>query len=360
MKNRQTVLEVSRQAFLKNIDVIREKVGQEVEIMPVVKASAYGTYLNKDISLMNKFNIVAVALVDEALELRKIGYKKDILVLNQPCIEEIEDIVSNNINVGVSSFEFVKEILKRNVKIKIHIELETGMGRCGVDYNDLDEFLNLINSDKILVQGVYTHLSSPDTDYEFTNKQIKLFNKMVDKVKSFYSDVKYIHCSASNAILNFDLGLCNMVRPGIIMYGYPSSKSIIDKIKLKPVAKLRSKIIFIKEVDEGYSVSYGRSFVSNKRIKIATVAMGYADGVKRCLSNKGFVSINGKRCPIIGKICMDSFMVDVSGVNVHIGDLVYLFDNNVIMLEEVARICDTINYEILSTIGNRVPRIFID
>ena len=149
MKKRQTVLEISRRAFLNNISNIKKVVGDEVKIMPVVKANCYGTYLNKDISLMSNFDIVAVAIVDEAVELRINGYKNDIFVLNQPCVEDIDDIVNNNIIVGVSSFEFIEEILKRNVNVRVHIELETGMGRCGISYNELDSFLKLLQADNV-------------------------------------------------------------------------------------------------------------------------------------------------------------------------------------------------------------------
>ena len=152
-----------------------------------------------------------------------------------------------------------------------------------------------------------------------------------------------------------------MVRPGLILYGYPASKSMISKINLEPVAKFKSKISFIKNIKAGDSISYGRSFVASGDMKVATVGCGYADGVKRSLSNKGFVSVKGKRCMIVGKICMDSFMIDVSNLsNVAVGDDVYLFDNSVVTLDEVALLCETINYEILSTIGERVPRIFVD
>lgn len=357
---RNTVLEISRKAFLNNVSAVGEKVGDAV-IMPVVKANAYGTYLNKDIELMNNFSMVAVAIVDEAVQLRELGYKKDIFVLNQPYIEEIDTIIDNDIVIGISSMAFLDAVIKTNKCMRVHIELETGMGRTGVLRENLDLFLDKIHNSNVMVEGVYTHLSSPDTDYEFTNKQISLFNDEVLKIKEYYPDIKYIHYSASNGILNLDLGICNMVRPGIILYGYPSAKGNVSKISLEPVAKLKSKISFIKNVKVGDAISYGRSFVAVNDMKIATIGCGYADGVKRALSNKGFVSVKGVKCRIVGRICMDSLMVDVSSVdNVNEGDDVYLFDNIVVSLDEIALICDTINYEILATIGDRVPRIFID
>lgn len=357
---RKTCLEISKGAFLNNVSIIKEKVGNDVVIMPVVKANAYGTYLNKDIDLMNNFDMVAVAIVDEAIQLRKLGYEKDIFVLNQPYVEELDDIISNNIVVGVSSTEFLEKIKNYGVEVHIHIELETGMGRTGVPVNKLDEFIFGIKNSNVIVEGVYTHLSSADIDYEFTNKQISLFEEGVIKLKKSFSTIKYVHYSASNGLLNFSVGICNMVRPGLILYGYPSSKSALNKIKLEPVAKYKSTISFIKEVNEGDSISYGRSFVANCKMKVATIGCGYADGVKRSLSNKGYVSVNGKRCRILGKVCMDSFMIDVSNIDVNVGDDIYVFDNEIVTLDEVADICETINYEVLSTISERVPRIFID
>lgn len=356
---RRTCLEVSRQLFRENVKAISEKVPC-AEIMPVVKANAYGTYLNKDIELMNEFNMVAVAIVSEAIQLRELGYKKDIFVLNQPYIEEIEDIISYNIVVGVSSISFLEEINKFNDKVRVHVELETGMGRTGVKDELLDEFIDGLIKSNVLVEGVYTHLSSADIDYEFTKKQIKIFEDGVSKLKDSFDSIKFIHCAASNGILNFDLGICNMVRPGLILYGYPSCKTTFDKIELCPVAKFRSSISFIKEIDEGDAVSYGRSFVASGKMTVATVGCGYADGVKRKLSNKGYVSVNGKRCRILGNVCMDSFMIDISDVDAKVGDSIYIFDNEVVTLDEVSNICETINYEVLATISDRVPRKFID
>lgn len=355
---RKTILEVNREAFLDNISEIKKLCGNK-EIMPVVKANAYGTYLNREINLMNQFKMVAVAIVDEAIQLRKLGYKNDIFVLNQPYEEEIEDIINYDIVVGVSSISFLDEVNKYNKKIRVHIEIETGMGRTGVLSHLLDQFILKLNESNVLVEGIYTHLSSADIDYEFTNKQISIFENAVLKIKDNFPDIKYIHCEASNGIVNFNVDICNLVRPGLIMYGYPSCKSMVDKIKLRPVLKFRSAISFIKNIDVGDSVSYGRSFVANKKMMVATVGCGYADGVSRKLSNKGYVSVNGKRCKILGNVCMDSFMIDVSGVDAKIGDSVYLFDNKLVTLDEVSNICETINYEVIASISERVPRVML-
>ena len=355
-------LEVSRKAFMNNVLTVKKYINNEAGLIPVIKADAYGTYINRDIDLMNVFDIVAVALVSEALELKNNGYKGDVLVLNQPFLSDISDIFDNDIVVGVCEKEFLNNTLGIDKKVRIHIELETGMGRTGVCLKELDEFLAVCKKNSnILVEGVYTHFSSADIDSRFTNKQINLFNEGIKKVKEVFPDIKYIHMAASNGILNYDLGFCNYVRPGIILYGFPSNKSCLEKIKLEPVVSFKSKISFIKKIDVGDSIGYGRSFVSDCPRVVATVSCGYADGVRRELSNKGFVSIKECKCRILGKICMDSFMVDITNIkDVFVGDDVYIFDNKIVTVDDIALICDTINYEILTGIGQRVKRVFVD
>jgi len=274
---------------------------------------------------------------------------------------EIDEIFENDLTIGVSDIEFIKAIGNKGKRVKVHIEIDSGMGRTGIQLYEIEEFIKLIESFKnIDVQGIYTHLSSVDRDIEYSKKQLKIFDEAVKIAKEKLTNLKYIHSSASNAIINLKTSNCNLVRPGMIIYGYPSGEGIEDKIKLKPVCKLKSKITFLKTVSKGTSIGYERSFITEKSAKIATIPMGYADGLKRCLSNKGNVLINGKKVPIIGKICMDSFMADVSHVeDVKVGDDVWILDNENITLKEVSEICNTINYEILSTISERVPREFI-
>lgn len=357
---RPTVLEINLDNFEYNLNQIKNKLKPETKIMPVIKANAYGTYINKRLDILNKFDIVAVAIVDEGEDLRKLGYEKEIFVLNQPDINEIEKIVQNNLTIGLSSIEFLKEVKKQNKDLRVHVEIETGMGRTGVALEKVEEFIEEIkNTKNIKVEGIYTHLSSADNDEEYTKKQLKIFSEAVEKITKKINTIKYIHSSASNGIVNYPEGQYNLVRAGMILYGYESGEGIKEKIDLKPVAKLKSKITYLKEVEKGTSISYGRRFITKKKSKIATIPIGYADGLRRCLSNKGEVLINGKKAPIIGSVCMDSFMADVTDLpEVKLGDTVYIWDNEKITLDELAKKCDTINYEIISTISERVPREF--
>lgn len=358
--SRPTVMEVDLNAFKYNLEQIQKYVGSKVKIMPVIKANAYGTYINKVNSIIEKFDIVAVALVDEAVELRKQGYKNEIFVLNQPYKNEIEKIVENNITIGISSDSFLEEIGNLDNKIRVHVEIGTGMGRTGINPRRVKEYIEKIKSyGNIEIEGIYTHLSSADIDDEYTKKQMKYFEDSVNVAKEILGEIKYIHCSASNGILNYPNSYYNLVRPGIILYGYESYDKTMEKINLKPVCKLKSKITLLKEVGENTSIGYSRSYITKRKTKVATIPIGYADGLRRCLSNKGDVVIKGKRVHIIGKVCMDGFMADVTDLeNVSVGDDVYIWDNEIITLEEIAKLSDTINYEIMSTISDRVPRVF--
>lgn len=351
-------MEVDVNEYKNNIRKIKEYVGQDITLIPVIKANGYGTFINHN-NIVDNFDIVAVALVSEGIILRDNGYSGDILLLNQPSVDEIDNIIKYNIIVGLSDIDFAKEMIKRNTKFRVHIEIDTGMGRTGI--RDL-ELINMIkNNSNIVVEGIYTHLSSADNDEKFTNDQLSLFDKFVSQIKNIIPDIKYIHVSASNGILNYPNSYYNAVRVGIIMYGYESYDGAFKKLDLKPILKLKSKITFLKEVEENTPISYSHTFYTKRKSKIATIPIGYADGLRRELSNRGNILVHNKLCPIVGKVCMDSIMVDVTDVeNVMINDEVYIWDNDMITVEDIASLCDTINYEIITTISDRVPRKFIE
>lgn len=359
---RPTIMEVNLQNFKSNVQAIKSKLQPETKIMPVIKANAYGTYLNTRIDLLDEFDIVAVAIVQEGIFLRKLGFKKDIFVLNQPDAGEIDEIIENNLTIGISSREFIDKLGNEQEKIKVHIEIGTGMGRTGIHPDRTEEFINFIqNHQNIVIEGIYTHMSCADSDDEYTKKQIQSFEKALAIAKSKVPDLKYIHSAASNGLINFPEAHYNLVRPGMILYGYESGEGILNKIDLKPVCKLKSKITLLKTVKAGTSIGYSRSFITTKETKVATIPIGYADGLRRDLSNGGEILIHDKKVPIIGKVCMDGLMADVTEIeDVKIGDDVWIWDNENITLEQVARECSTINYEIMSTISDRVPRVFIE
>ena len=355
-------MDVDLRAFRYNLEQIKGIVGDGVTVMPVIKAEGYGTHINRLKDLINQFDVVAVALVSEAVNLRVHGFENDIFVLNQPGCDEIEDVARHDIVVGVSDVNYVEKLSNIGKMVRVHIEIDSGMGRTGVQPAELVKFIEKIKMhNNIVVEGIYTHLSSADFDKEYTEKQFRKFDECVEIAKDLLGDLKYVHASASNGILNYPEHKYNLVRAGIIMYGYPPFDEAYEKIKLRPVCRLRSKITFLKEVDEGTSISYARRFIAPRKTRVATVPMGYADGVRRKMIDGGEVVIHGQKAPVIGSVCMDSFMVDVTDIDgVCLGDDVFIWDNKVITLEEVVDRCDTINYEIMSQISERVPRVFIE
>lgn len=362
---RPTVLEVNTEYFKENVKKIKEYLKGNKKLIPVIKADGYGTEINTRLELIEEFDIVAVALTGEGIYLRELGFKNDILILNQPSINDISDIIKHNLTVGVASIEFLRALNEQNennyLNVKVHIEVETGMNRTGFNINDLSEDIKFIKEcENVVVEGVYSHLSSADNDDEYTKKQIKTFEKAKEIIDENINTVKYYHLEASTGILNYNIDMTNAARPGLILYGYNVIENQNDKIDLKPIAKLKSKVTFIKKVFKGERIGYAGSFVVNEDMIIATIPVGYADGIPRALSNVGEIVINNQKARVVGKICMDSFMVDVTNIkDVHVGTDVYIWDNEIITLKEMADRIDTINYEILSRISKRVRREFI-
>lgn len=364
MRNSQSKLVIDINAIEKNYSLI-QKLQPDKKILPVLKAGGYGIGLDAIGVLIKNLNLdmVGVAIVDEGVALReKLNYKGEIVVLNQPSMDDIENIVNFNITTSCCYIEFLQEInriAKKLQKIaKVHLEIETGMGRTGVQLENLENFIKqAVMLKNICIEGIFTHFATSDTDLEYTKYQIENFEEAIKYIQSKISTIKYVHCGNSSGIINLKNLPGNMVRPGIMLYGYLPDDSLKGKIELTPSCTLKSKISFIKDVEANTSISYGRTFITKRKSKIANVPIGYADGIRRALSNNGYVIIHNQKAPIVGRICMDSFMIDVTEIeNVNIGDEVYIWNNEKITLEEVAARCCTINYEILSTISNRVVR----
>lgn len=362
MKN---YLEIDLSALENNIDVIQKHVGNSVTVAPVVKANAYGIGVDELIKSFENKNIqvVFVATVEEAINLRRAGYSKEIITLNELLPYEANKIVDFGITAGVSDENVANEINKcaktENKIAKIHVEVDTGMGRIGIKPENMLNFIKRVNSlTNIEIEGIYTHFSSADCDAEYTKLQVEKFNNVLENLEKQGFNFKYIHASASSGILKVNIPKCNMVRPGIILYGYMPNKNMKNELGLKPITKLISHVVFEKEIQKGDSIGYSRSYIAPEKRRIATIPIGYADGIRRALSNKGRVYINGKFANIVGNICMDNFMIDVTDIeDVKVGDEVIIWDNEHITIEEIAEMCDTINYEILCGISDRVKRL---
>lgn len=357
-------LEVDSNCILHNIQQIKKHVGENVDIMPVIKDEGYKSGINNkiDIYKMCNIKIVGVAIVDEAVHLREQGYTDEIFVLNQIYKEDIENVKKYNVTIGVGDVKFLKELGSQiEYNFKIHIEIDTGMGRTGVRLEALEEYISELKKySNIVVEGIYTHFSCSDTDDEFTKLQIDRFNTAIDICKTQGIEFKYIHACNSAGVISYPEAYYNLVRPGIILYGYYPDEALKEKLDLKPALKLKSKISYIKTVPSETTISYGKRYITDKTSVIATVQLGYADGLRRSMTNKGKVVINGKIAPMIGTICMDCFMVDVTDIkDVKVGDTVYIWDNENITVEDIADIYGTINYEVISTISDRVVREYV-
>ncbi len=366
LKTNPNILEINLKNIEFNINQIQKKAGKNKILMPIIKAKAYGSGLNILSNFVKKFSIVGVAIIDEAIELRKVGYQGEILILNPITKEETNIIMKNNLIPSISSFKSLKILNQISTKtqniVKFHLEIDTGMTRYGINLVDLEKYIKYIKKNKNLkLSGVYTHFSCSDSDENYTNFQFQKFNKAVKQIKEQISEISFFHCSNSGAIINqiYTNEDINMIRPGLMLYGYYPNKSLKNKINLKPALILKSKINHIKNVKENTNVGYNKSYITTKKSKIAIIPIGYADGINRMLSNKGFVIIKKQKCPIIGNVCMDSLMVDITAIKaVKEEDSVYLFDNKIITIEDIAELCGTINYEIISQIGSRVRREF--
>ena len=361
--------EISFENLEYNFLKIKSFLPEKVKIMCVVKADAYGLGAIKISKIYEKFGAgaLAVANIDEALSLRKNKIELPILILGYtpPC--RVVDLHNFKITQNIFSSSYAKKVNdcaeKSGVKVDVHLKIDTGMSRLGFffqnktrDIKTLEEIKSLSLMKNINITGIFTHFSSSDDDQQFcedtTNNQINSFNYVVDFSKKIFKSLDFVHCSNSGAILFYPKANNNYVRAGIILYGYYPSKLAKNKVSLREVLKISTAVVQIKEVPEGTKISYGGTFVTKRRSKIATVPIGYADGLFRNLSNRGKMLVNGQFAPIVGNICMDQCMLDVTDIrgDVREGDVVTVVGEdgkNIISIDDIAELCGTINYEVL-------------
>ncbi|MFV9511765.1 alanine racemase [Tepidibacillus sp. LV47] len=367
---RPTVAEINLDALTENVRFFRNHLPKTVEIMAVVKANAYGhgaipvVYHLQSIGIHN----FAVAFMDEAIQLRKAGIQDQILILGYTPKEAIEAAFHYDIRVTV----FTKDVLERIHQIgeklkkplKVHLKIDTGMGRIGIYPEEVKSFYNMISSSPwIELEGVFTHFATADEkDKGFTRLQYQRFMEAVHLIRE-YQKIPIIHMSNSAAIIDLPDLPQNMVRLGISLYGMlPSNEVGIDPSQLKPVMTLKTKISFIKKVYPGQTISYGATYKVKKESIVATIPIGYADGFFRGLSNRGFVLVRGEKAPIIGRVCMDQTMIDVTHLpDIQEGEEVIIYgtqNGRQLTMGDHAMILDTINYELATSVGYRVPRIY--
>ncbi len=375
---KRTWAEINMDAICHNLKEIRKKVSNQTKIMCVVKADAYG-HGAKCIAMefeKQGADWFAVSNIEEAIQLRDYGINKPILVLGYTPCDMVEKLYNFNISQAILSYNYgvkISDICKeKGIKIKGHLKIDTGMNRIGFSCQSQEEIEKSVNSiaklnalGQIDIEGAFTHFAvsdSPKDGKEFTQFQFRNFKETVKKLEQTGMHIKFKHCCNSGGIMCYTEMELDMVRAGIILYGLLPDCELKGKINLRPVMELKTVISQIKTINKGQTVSYGRIFTAGKDIKVATVPIGYADGYSRRFSNKAYMVVCGKRAPIIGRVCMDQLMLDITGIDeAKEGDEVVVFGkqgDEEISVWELANIADTIGYEIVCLIGKRVPRIY--
>ena len=366
--------QIDLDAAAHNMRQIRKHVGPDVKIAAVVKANAYG---HGSVELAKTFaengaDCFAVSSLDEAVELRRYAHiDNEIFILGHTDARRTEELLTYDIEPAVFNLKnaefFSQEARRLGKTLRVHIAVDTGMSRVGFQVNEfsVSEIKTIAALPNIEIRGMFTHFAVSDMkDKTFTREQYGHFRWMCKRMEEEGIHIALRHCCNSAAVLELPEYYCDMVRPGIIMYGCePSPEIDIKPYDLRPVMSLRCCIAHVKLIDAGATVSYGRHYTAPSRRKIATLPAGYADGYSRILSGKVDVLYHGHRVPQVGAICMDQCMIDVSGeANVHAGDEVVLFGrqgDSFIPIEEIAAVCGTINYEIMCNISRRVPRVYM-
>jgi len=366
--------EINLDNIAHNVREVRKIVGERTAILGVVKADAYGhgaIEVAKTL-LENGVTHLAVSMLDEAIQLRLHGVQVPILILSYTDPVRAEEIINYNVTQTVFSHDLAKALsdtaVRMGRKVKIHIKIDTGMTRVGFmpGFNAVKDVVRISQLPGIIIEGLFTHFASADEeDKTYTYTQFERFMSIVSELQRIGIHIPIKHVANSAAIINFPEMHMNMVRPGIILYGlYPSDNVDKSRISLKPAMSLKANVILVKDVEPNIPISYGRVFKTQRYSKIATIPIGYADGYSRLLTGKARVLINGEFAPVVGTICMDQCMVDVTDLKseVKTGDEVVLFGkqgDKEIKAEEIASLMGTINYEIVTLVGKRIPRVYL-
>ena len=366
--NRPTRLNVSLQAVMNNVSILRSLAPNSL-FCAVVKADAYGQGAVRvgQAAIDAGADWLAVALIQEARELREAGIKEPILILSQPHHNEISELKDlKNVRPTVYTAKAVNQIASLTPEAPVHLKINTGMNRVGVSPEDASSLADHIVESGLFLEGVFTHFASADElKSSFPEEQSILFDKVVEELNQNGHHPSIIHMANSAAVLNFPESHRSMVRPGIAMYGAEPSVELRGQcieLGLMPTAQFETEVSFIHKVGKGETVSYGRRWIAEKETLLATLPVGYGDGIPRSWWETGHVIIRGEKCPIRGVITMDQLMVEVN-TDVEVGDKAILFGESqqeIITAGEIAEATQTISYEVLASVGKRVPRFYED
>lgn len=365
---------VSLDAIARNFEEMRKNIAEDTKIMAVIKADGYGHGAQAIAMMIHDYPYIwgfAVATPEEAIELRNSGVTKPVLILGLVFEEYFPELISRDISLAVADLSMAEklnqEASRQDKRVHIHLALDTGMSRIGfADNEESAEEIRKINGlENVRIEGMFTHFARADEkDKAPAKAQLRRYLDFSELLEKAGIKIPLRHCSNSAGIIRMPEANLNIVRAGITIYGiYPSSQVERDIVKLTPAMELISHVTFVKDIPAGTAVSYGGTFVAEKPVRVATVPAGYADGYPRSLSGRGWVLIRGKRAPILGRICMDQFMVDVTDIpEVKPGDKVVLIGKDgkeEISMEEFGDLSGRFSYEFACCIGKRVPRVYI-
>lgn len=367
LKQHKTQVIYNLSALQHNVSVFKKQLPFETKILAMVKAQSYGAGLEKIAEQLQKIGVhyLGVAYADEGVELRNSGIQLPILVMN-PDEDGFDACIEHNLQPAVYSFQQLEDLISVLIAndvtgFPVHLKFDTGMHRLGFEPDDLNRLLEIIESQpEIYVAGVYSHLADADNlrDKRFTQWQIQRFSEVVEKLKKRLPNPILAHILNSEGVASFAKSAFDMVRLGIGMYGISSNPTFAKQ--LLPVLQWKSEVSQVKTIKQGESIGYSRTFIADKKMQIAIIPVGYADGFRRSLSNgKGGVYMNGAFCPTVGRVCMDMIMVDVSKINVQEGDAVEIIGAHQ-PLEQFAKKMETIPYEVMTSISRRVHRSYTE
>lgn len=365
--------DIDLDAILHNMEQMHRLTDPQTKLMGVIKADGYGhgaIPIARELEGLDYVYGFAVATVEEALALRKDGIGKPILILGYTFPEQYETLLEAQITPAIFSVESAQQLSKvaeqMQMTARIHIKLDTGMGRVGflISEESADAIAQIAKLPHIMIEGMFTHFAKADeTDKTAANRQLAKYLHMADMLEERGIQIPFRHCSNSAGILDLPQANLDIARAGITLYGlHPSEEVHLERMDMRPVMSLKSRVVHVKTLPAGYGISYGATYVTKDERRIATIPVGYGDGYARSLSNKGDVLIRGRRAPICGRVCMDQFMVDVTDIeDVCVGDIVTLIGTDggeQITLEELGEKSGRFNYEFACDLGKRIPRVF--
>ncbi len=367
--------EINLDAIAHNVKVLRSLLPKGVQMMAVVKADAYGHGVEAVTHTLTQagVDLLAVSSISEAIQLRRIETKLPILILGYTPPECALQLANHRLIQTIYSLPYAKKLAAAakdgNCIVSGHLKLDVGMGRLGFRVEEEQSFLDVCKTYRnpyLAIDGIFTHLPSADfdgdQDGQITERQIVTFKNYIARLNQEGITFTHCHCCNSAASLAHPEGYMNLVREGIALYGLSPAPCLKDKVDLVPAMELKTVVSMVKTLHSGDTLSYGRTVVLDKDRRVATVCIGYADGYPRELSNKGYMLIKGKKAPILGRVCMDQLMLDVTDIDgVEMGTVATVFGHDhhaCLTVEEVASLCNTIHYELVCVLGKRVPRVY--